>query len=396
MTPEALVEFAEELSRISAAGGGPKAFATHLAQTLQATVLIEDADCKHVATSGAGEAPAAIADIMDTSKHSNRKAVALQNGRSGLAMPIHVGETFLGWMVVVGAKLEGGEHLVRLAASAIGVELARESGGALGRKRTFWQRLLASEYTDAGAARDDAVARGIVLSTSYVGVALEAEVSDQPQGLSDHAELRRAAAEVFRSGEGDVALLESAGSLRILVPAAREVDAANIGTAASLFPKTFAKKFPSVRLAGGVGERMPLLQAGQSCAQAVRAMLIGRRTLGTGRVVHYADLGAYPLLFEGADPSQWLAFSQRVLAPLRAYDEKHQTELERTLALYFSLGENVKTAAAELNVHRHTVFYRLRQIAEICDCKLENPHDQLTLRLALAIEALTNPRGHSG
>ncbi|MDP9024839.1 MAG: helix-turn-helix domain-containing protein, partial [Candidatus Eremiobacteraeota bacterium] len=92
--------------------------------------------------------------------------------------------------------------------------------------------------------------------------------------------------------------------------------------------------------------------------------------------------------FEDSGTREWQAFSARTLAPLRAYDEKHQTELERTLALYFSLGENVKTAAAQLNVHRHTVFYRLRQIAEICGCKLENPHDQLTLRLAIAIDAL--------
>jgi DNA-binding PucR family transcriptional regulator len=58
--------------------------------------------------------------------------------------------------------------------------------------------------------------------------------------------------------------------------------------------------------------------------------------------------------------------------------------------LYFSVGENVKTAAEQLNVHRHTVFYRLRQIGEICACKLDDPHDQLTLRMAMAIDALTN------
>jgi DNA-binding PucR family transcriptional regulator len=41
-----------------------------------------------------------------------------------------------------------------------------------------------------------------------------------------------------------------------------------------------------------------------------------------------------------------------------------------------------------LNVHRHTVFYRLRQIAEICARSLDAPHDQLTLRLAVAIDEL--------
>ena len=94
-------------------------------------------------------------------------------------------------------------------------------------------------------------------------------------------------------------------------------------------------------------------------------------------------------MLSGAGAQALREFSRRTLAPLRAYDEKHQTELERTLRLYFSVGENVKTAAAELNVHRHTVFYRLRQIGEISGCSLDDPHDQLTLRMAIAIDALT-------
>ena len=53
-----------------------------------------------------------------------------------------------------------------------------------------------------------------------------------------------------------------------------------------------------------------------------------------------------------------------------------------------SVGQNVTTAAERLSVHRHTVFYRLRQIGEICGRSLESPHDQLTLRLAVAIDVL--------
>jgi PucR family transcriptional regulator, purine catabolism regulatory protein len=109
---------------------------------------------------------------------------------------------------------------------------------------------------------------------------------------------------------------------------------------------------------------------------------------GSGHVAAYEDLGAYPLLYHGGSASDLQALAHTVLAPLRDYDEKHQTELERTLALYFSTGQNVKTTAGELNVHRHTVFYRLRQISEISGRTLENPHDQLTLRLAIAIDAL--------
>lgn len=389
MTAEQLVAFAEGLSRIAAAGGGPKAFAGALAQELGATVLVEDADAKHLAVAGGTAAvPAAIRDVVDTNGFAAQTLLRMRNGTPGAALPIFVGELHLGWLAVFGDKIAEREHFIRLTASAIGVELAREAGGMRGRRRTFWEHLIGSEYHDAAAARDDAATRGITLANYYVAVALELEISDEAHGALEHGELRRISSEAFRGTEGDVAILESGGSLTFLIPTPREVDVANIRTAASLLPHAVAKKIPGARIAGGVGERASLLSTGSSVRQATNAMIIGRRMFGTGRVAVYDDLGIYPLLFEGGGTSEWQAFAGRTLAPLRAYDEKHQTELERTLALYFSLGENVKTAAAELNVHRHTVFYRLRQIAEICGCKLENPHDQLTLRLAIAIDAL--------
>jgi sugar diacid utilization regulator len=389
MTPEHLVAFAEGLSRIAAAGGGPKAFAGALAQELGATVLVEDADAKHLAAAGGTTAvPAAIRDVVDTSGVGAHTLVRMRNGTPGAALPIFVGEQHFGWVAVFGERVAEREHYVRLAASAIGVELAREAGGLRGRRRTFWERLMAGGYHDAASARDDAATRGITLANDYVAVALELEISDEAHGAGEHAELRRMASEAFRGGEADIALVEGGGSLTFLVPAPREVDVANIRTAATLLPGTLAKTMPNAKVAGGVGERSTLLCVETTVRQAANAMIIGRRMFGIGRVALYADLGIYPLLFEDGGAQDWRKFSERTLAPLRAYDEKHQTELERTLALYFSVGENVKTAAAELNVHRHTVFYRLRQIADICGCKLENPHDQLTLRLAIAIDAL--------
>jgi purine catabolism regulator len=153
-------------------------------------------------------------------------------------------------------------------------------------------------------------------------------------------------------------------------------------------PKTAAKRKAHLHVTGGVFPPVAPLEAGRGLAGAEAALTIARRIYGSGRVAAYDDLGAYPLLHGGADAAQLRQFAKIVLAPLRAYDEKHQTELERTLGLYFSSGQNVKTTAAELNVHRHTVFYRLRQIGEIAGRSLESPHDQLTLRLAIAIDAL--------
>jgi sugar diacid utilization regulator len=372
MSPEKVVEFAEGLARVATTGGGAKALAAHLAGATGAAVLVEDAQWRHIATAGSGTLPASARAIVEAKAR-------------GYATRIIAGNTHVGWLSIAEANGET-EYLVRLTASALAVELARNGESGRGRRRVFWERLASGFYTDANAARDDAAARGIALAPSYLVVALEPE--SDGDGGADRSELRTIAGQAFAGGDGEVGLLERGPALLVFVPATREIDASNARTAAVLLPKTIAKRHPQLHLSGGVGQVEPLLSLQDGVRTAETALAIGRRVYGSGHVKAYDELAAYALLYEGANVDRLERFARTVLAPLRAYDEKHQTELERTLALYFSVGQNVKTAAAQLSVHRHTVFYRLRQIAEICGCSLESPHDQLTLRLAVAIHAL--------
>ena len=184
-------------------------------------------------------------------------------------------------------------------------------------------------------------------------------------------------------------MIERGGGFFFLVPAPLEVDAANARTAATLIPRGIGRAGLDVKIVGGVGRHAEMIAVAQSVDEAREAMTIARRMFGGARVMPYDDLGVYPLLHRtGATREDWRTFATRVLDPLRAYDDKHQTELVRTLKLFFDVGQNIKEAAARLNVHRHTVFYRLRQIGEIGRLDLDSPHDQLTVRAALAVDAL--------
>ncbi len=369
MTPQAIVEFTEALARIAASGGGPKALTAHLAQTVGCGVLLEDARWRHLAAAGAGAIPASARATVEASA-------------PGRAARVAAGTKHVGWLTVFGVD-SGTEAdlLLRLTAAAIGVELAREAASQRGHKEDFWDALLSEAFHDSTAAREDAAAAGIAPAASYLAVALETESGDA-------RELRSFLADSFRSADGELGVAQRGVALLVFVPTSRAVDASNAKTAASLLPKAVARRNPSVRISGGVGTVEPLLGLPRSAAAAQAALAIGRRVYGPGHVASYEELGAYPLIYEGAGVERLRAFASEALAPLRRYDEKHQTELERTLKLYFSLGQNVKTAASALNVHRHTVFYRLRQIGEITARSLESPHDQLTLRLAVAIDEL--------
>jgi purine catabolism regulator len=326
-------------------------------------------------------------------KAASRPPPAVKKNGRAHTVPIAAGANQLGFLSVFPGP-EGIDddltRIVRLAAAAIALELSREADGGRSRRRTFWERLIGGAYHEHSSAREDASARGIALASHYVCVALEAEAGADEDHAPALAELRALAADIFRSGEADVGIIERGVTLLVLMPAAREVDAENAKTAALLLPKSAAKRKPGLRIAGGVAPTVGALEAKRGVAGAEAALAITRRIYGIGRVAAFDELGAYPLLYTGAGVDHLQRLAESVLAPLRAYDEKHQTELERTLALYFSTGQNVKTTAAALNVHRHTVFYRLRQINDISGRSLESAHDQLTLRLAIAIDALHN------
>ena len=402
MSNDELVEFAEGLARIASTGGGPKALAAHLGVTLEAAVLVEDAEWRHVALANASarSVPPTSRDLIGAVAKDSTDGIArlLTPGDplGGVAVRIRGGDAPLGWLSVYPKNVaaDGRIGALRLTAAAIAVELSRDAGGGKNRRKSFWDRLISRAYDDPIEAKDDATARGIALSANYVAVAIEAEGLEESIATTKMGDLRRICLETLRSGSGDIVVLERGGGFVFLCPAPLEIDAANARTAATLIARAATKVHFGVKIVGGVGRAAEAIAAYRTVEEARESMFIARRLFGGSRIMPYDDLGVYPLLLRGgATQNEWRVFSDRILAPLRAYDEKHQTELIRTLRLYFDVGQNVKTAAAELSVHRHTVFYRLRQIAEISGHDLDSAHDQLTLRTAMAIDALnTNER----
>ncbi len=376
MRPEEIVDFAEALARITASGGGPKALAAHLAQSTGGGVLLEDAQWRHVTAAGSQHVPPSARGIAES-------------GAPGKVQRVTTGDAHVGWLSLFGTNSSGDAALMlRLTAAAIGVELARDAVGSRAKKGDFWNAALSESLSDLASMREEAAAHGITLAPHYCVVVLEAESTGAMPAAAVATELRALAADVFAPGEGELGFLQQDHALFVFVPIARTVDANNAKTAAGLLPRTAARRKSQLRISGGAGTVEPPISLHRSGATARAALTIGRSLFGLGHVASYEELGAYALLYEGAGVARLRAFAGEVLAPLRAYDEKHQTELERTLKLYFKVGQNVKTASESLNVHRHTVFYRLRQIGEITARSLESPHDQLTLRMAMAIDDL--------
>ncbi len=235
MTPDRIVEFAEDLARIAAAGGGCTALAAHLAQTASGGVLLEDAEWRHVAAAGGAPIPPSARDLLVADSVTDRTPHAHRNGRPGASVPVLAGALHLGWLSLFPqSELEPeAAALLRLTASAIALELAKDRAGGRGRRQNFWERLVGGAYGDMHAVRDDAAARGVSVAGQYVVVALEPESPDDGSDTGLTA-LHAFATESFHATDAEMGIVERGTRLLLLLPAAREVDADNARTAATL------------------------------------------------------------------------------------------------------------------------------------------------------------------
>jgi purine catabolism regulator len=126
----------------------------------------------------------------------------------------------------------------------------------------------------------------------------------------------------------------------------------------------------------------------ESVAQAVTALHLGRRIGGAARTFQYEDLGLERLLSGLRDQSELRRFCADTIGPLAAYDASHRTDLVSTLRTYLGLNGNASQAARALVVHRNTLAYRLRRIADLTGLNLDDAGARLTLQLALTLHRL--------
>ncbi|MGV9937426.1 PucR family transcriptional regulator [Streptomyces olivaceoviridis] len=129
--------------------------------------------------------------------------------------------------------------------------------------------------------------------------------------------------------------------------------------------------------AAGVGEpRTGLTELGtvwQEASAAARAVLAEPRF---GPVAQWARIGAYRLLT--ALPPE--AAHDRVVGPLLSPAHR---ELARTAEVYLDCAGQAGRTAAELGIHRQTLYYRLSRVEQLTGLDLDDGEDRLLLHMAL-------------
>lgn len=100
-------------------------------------------------------------------------------------------------------------------------------------------------------------------------------------------------------------------------------------------------------------------------------------------IKHYDDLGLYRILaFDGLQ-GELMEFCSDTIKPLIEYDKVNNSELVKTLKIYFQCDGNMKKIAEKMYMHYNTIIYRVQQIKDITGLDLENGDSRLNLEVAL-------------
>ncbi|MFC5216285.1 PucR family transcriptional regulator [Streptomyces coerulescens] len=142
-------------------------------------------------------------------------------------------------------------------------------------------------------------------------------------------------------------------------------------------PAARAPKAGRAQVAAGLGEpRTGLAELGalwQEASAAARAALAEPRF---GPVAQWSDIGPYRLLTSLSPQTA----HDPVVAPLLS---PAQREIARTAEVYLDCAGQAGRTAAELGIHRQTLYYRLSRVEQLTGLDLDDGEDRLLLHMAL-------------
>lgn len=143
---------------------------------------------------------------------------------------------------------------------------------------------------------------------------------------------------------------------------------------------------PTLEAAFAVCEPVEDLSLLSSSFHEGRLSLVARRHLGLApKVSAIQSLRAYRLLLRSATDADVLELCVATLAPVREYESRHGANLLSTYRAYLAHDCSPKDAAKALNVHPHTVQYRLDRLQALTGLDLKRFEERLTLELATRI-----------
>lgn len=322
-----------------------------------------------------------------------------------LAMPITIGETALGYLLVLdedGAADPDDADLIitSYAATLFALTLAREQTSlelGLRYQGTVVDSLVCGHFLDHHDARRKASELGLsesqpfriaVARTSRDGLAADlASAGDAAARQLREMAMSARLPFVLRGPELVMIMPQLPETAARPAPGGANAPGGADETPLANFSRLLAEKeMPAAEITCGLSDLITAPElAPRGLWQAEQAIELGARLGRTGLLIRYEDLGIYRLLLQIGDMSQLSRFAADVLGPLLDYDATHKVDLVATLSAYFSQHESLKQTARLLRVHVNTVAYRVQRVQQLTALDLADPEDRLLAHVAVKI-----------
>ena len=192
--------------------------------------------------------------------------------------------------------------------------------------------------------------------------------------------LRRAAGNLRRRTAPGVLLLASPGEDEL-------VAITTAGALAELRRAVRALPGPPL-IVGTCAGAQALADVHASLGNARYAAHVAARVPQFGSAADWASLGVYAAFQHlYRDPSA----PERICPGISALLGQRAETYRQTARFYLECGAQAQQAAAQLHIHRTTLYWRLARVAELVPLDLRRGEDRLKLHLALTLADLTHP-----
>ncbi len=104
--------------------------------------------------------------------------------------------------------------------------------------------------------------------------------------------------------------------------------------------------------------------------------------------IRFSDMGIYQILFTIDDNTLLKELYESTLAPLKAYDVKHNSSYEDTLYYYLKFNGSIQAISEAMYTHRNTVLYRIKKMKELLSNDLSTIADRFPYEMAFYIKEI--------
>lgn len=144
-----------------------------------------------------------------------------------------------------------------------------------------------------------------------------------------------------------------------------------------------------VAQSGAVAGLSQLTEAARQAAYVAGLVGSGLISRASVRFDRATEMGGYLLLYRHWGSAELTAYADDILGDLAVSDRNGV--LRQTLLHFLERGGSRVDAAERAAIHRNTLTYRLRRIAELTRLDPNEPGDRLALHLAILAQALPSP-----